>query len=194
MKDCWCPHSVLILKPSNLHIYSHFWGIFSVLSSNVHCKVLFSDYQGNGAFFFQQISQDKRQNSANQGVVHNCGETVWKKLVAWIALSALFRITFLSSWCWMSPYSYSHFDFLTYARQKQPPGDKQNCGDFLPLSSEGQMNNFRAQWKNIVLFTYSNTHEHTNRHLFPYHWGKMLTLCKFLYTLLHTYAYSCPEL
>lgn len=63
----------------------------------------------------------------------------------------------------MSPYSGSYFNLLTYAKQKQPPGDDKNCGDFLPPSSEEQRTISEHDEKTyIVLFAYSSTCTHTD--------------------------------
>lgn len=74
-----------------------------------------------------------------------------------VTLSGMFRIPFLSSWCWMSPYSDSHFDLLTYAKQKQPPGDKSNT-EISCHSSLKDNEQFQCTMKGhyIVLFAYSH--------------------------------------
>lgn len=166
MKDVRCPHSVLILKPSNLHIYSRFRGIYNFFS--LFCRLMcvarfcFLIIRENLFFSNKLVKTNKLCQSGSSTQLWRNGE----REILIVPLSGVFRITFLSSWCWMSPYSdISHIDLLTYAKQKTAARrQKRNCGDFLPLSSEGQNEQFQSTMKGhyVVLFAY--THTHTYRH------------------------------
>lgn len=149
---------------------------FPVLSSNVHCEVLFSDYQGNGAFFFFSSNKLVKTNKLCQS---GSRTQLWRNGVKEninVALSGMFRMAFLSSWCWMSPYSDSHFDLLTYAKQKKKKNDPKKKNNsrretkqtaeiscHSPLKDNEQ---FQSSTKGhyVVLFLPTRSHTHTYRH------------------------------
>lgn len=88
-----------------------------------------------------------------------------------VALSGMFRMTVLSSWCWMSPYSDSHFDLLTYAKQKKKPpkNSRRETKQTAEISCHSPLKDneqFQSSTKGhyVVLFLPTRSHTHTYRH------------------------------